>query len=212
LNLAQHVGDQPQSVNSNRAWLKKAVKLPSEPRWLRQVHGTKVLEADRIQAVEEADGSYSRNTGQVCVVLTADCLPILLCEQTGAAVAVVHAGWRGLAAGVVEAAVNALTPVAPGQLMAWLGPSIGPAAFVVGDEVRSGFIERNEIAAEAFRPAVGKGWHADLSQLARQRLMGCGVRHVYGGGFCTYTDHRQFFSYRRDGTTGRMATLIWIQT
>ena len=211
LNLAQHVGDRPESVAANRNWLKNKMGLLNEPLWLHQGHGTRVVAACVGSAPVEADGAYTGIAGPVCAVLTADCLPVLLCARSGAAVAVAHAGWRGLAAGVVEAAVGGLHSIGETQLMAWLGPAIGPLAYVVGDEVRTAFVGRDARAAEAFTPAVGNGWHADLYRLARQRLLDCGVEQIFGGGFCTHTDHHRFYSFRRDGNTGRMASMIWLQ-
>ncbi len=212
LNMAQHVGDRARSVEANRKWLNDSVGLSGQPRWLRQVHGNRIVDAGVVTATVEADGSYTRDAGKVCVVLTADCLPLLLCERLGAAVAVAHAGWRGVAAGVVEAAVASLAPAAPDQLIAWLGPAIGPMAFVVGDEVRATFLAMDMAAGDAFHPVADARWQADLYQLARLRLAGCGIREIHGGGFCTYTDERRFYSFRRNKTTGRMATLIWIQS
>ncbi|MEE8429439.1 MAG: peptidoglycan editing factor PgeF [Gammaproteobacteria bacterium] len=212
LNMARHVGDRAGSVAANRQWLHDSVGLSAQPRWLRQAHGNQIVDAGVVSAPVEADGSYTRAADTVCVVLTADCLPLLLCERFGAAVAVAHAGWRGMAAGVVEAAVASLAPVAPDQLMAWLGPAIGPIAFVVKDEVRATFLAKDVAAAEAFHPVAGDRWQADLYQLARQRLVACGVGGIHGGGFCTYTDEKRFYSFRRNKTTGRMATLIWIQS
>jgi hypothetical protein len=172
------------------------------------VHGTRIVEAAPV--VLEADGAWSATTGVVCAVLTADCLPVLLCDRRGSRVAAVHAGWRGLAAGVLEAAVTALAVPAE-DLLAWLGPAIGTDAYVVGAEVRAAFLQRERAAVAAFRPARAGTWHADLYALARQRLAGCGVPAVYGGGFCTFRDRERFYSYRRDGRTGRMASLIWLQ-
>jgi YfiH family protein len=157
-----------------------------------------------------ADAAVASRPGDVCAVLTADCLPVLMCDRAGTRVAAVHAGWRGLADGVLEAAVSALA-VAPGEILCWLGPAIGPDAFEVGPEVRERFVREGGLAAvAAFRPSVGGRWLADLFLLATQRLTVIGVRAVTGGGLCTYSDPRRFFSYRRDGVTGRMATLIWI--
>lgn len=211
MNPADHVGDDPAAVDENRSRLVKRLQLPCTPCWLRQVHGTRMVEASIDRTLPpEADGVWCQVPGAVCAVLTADCLPLLLCDRNGHRVAAVHAGWRGLAAGVVEQAVAALQR--PGEeLMAWLGPAISAAAYVVGDEVRDAFLADRAEAAAAFQPAVAGGWHADLYLLARQRLAGSGVAAVYGGEFCTYRDRIRFFSYRRDGATGRMASLIWLQ-
>lgn len=208
LNLGEHVGDDPQAVASNRRRLVDALQLPGEPAWLKQVHGCGVVEAG--QAGCEADAVVAHEPGKVCAVLTADCLPVLLCEREGRSVAALHAGWRGLADGVIEAGVAAMGLPAE-RLMAWLGPAIGPDAFEVGEEVREAFMQHDPAAASAFQPSVNEGrWMADLYRLARQRLNGLGVEAVYGGGLCTYSDPQRFFSYRRDGATGRMASLIWV--
>lgn len=202
----------PDVLAGNRRRLREALALPSEPVWLQQVHGTGVLDASRAGTAQrpEADATWTSSPGIVCAVLTADCLPVVIAEPAGAAVAVVHAGWRGLAAGVIEATVAAL-PVEANRLQAWLGPAIGPRAFEVGPEVRSAFVEVHPAAADAFRPGEGDRWWADLYRLARQRLTSLGVIRVSGGEHCTLTEPRDYFSYRRDGPgTGRMATLAWI--
>lgn len=210
LNLGDHVGDDPEAVRENRARLETALKLPATPFWLQQVHGTRVVEAAAIAAPATADAVYARNPGVVCAVLTADCLPVLLCDRAGQRVAAAHAGWRGLAAGVIEAAVAAMQ-VPARDLLAWLGPAISSAAYSVGEDVRQAFMANSAGAETAFGPAEGGRWHADLYMLARQRLAACGVSEVYGGGWCTWKDARRFYSYRRDGTTGRMANLIWLE-
>ena len=209
MNPAAHVGDAEIAVARNRSLLVSELGLPSAPYWLQQVHGNKVVAAGQGDSLPEADAAWTATPGTVCAVLTADCLPVLLCDEGGSCVAAIHAGWRGLAAGVIEQAVAAL-PVAPDRLLAWLGPAIGPLAFVVGDEVREAFIGQLASASAAFRPATAGGWHADLYRLARQRLGLLGVARVSGGGWCTYRDPERFFSYRRDSVTGRMATLIWL--
>ncbi|MGE5028196.1 MAG: peptidoglycan editing factor PgeF [Betaproteobacteria bacterium] len=210
LNLGNHVGDDPAAVAENRALLRAS--LPAEPVWLRQVHGNVVADADRVQGIPDADAVLARRSGSVCAVMTADCLSLLLCDQAGEVVAAAHAGWRGLAGGVVEATVQAMR-VAPERLLVWLGPAIGPAAFEVGDEVRQAFMAHDPQAAKAFvaNPANPQKWLADIFLLARQRLARLGVSRVYGGGLCTYTDATRFYSYRRDGATGRMATLVWLE-
>lgn len=209
MNPADHVGDDPAAVAANRAALAKALSLPSEPCWLRQVHGLQVVEAVPGSGVTEADAAWTRQTGTVCVVQTADCLPLVLCDAGGTRVAVAHAGWRGLQAGVIEATARA-AGLEGDAVLAWLGPAIGPAAFVVGDEVRQAFLDSDSGAGEAFTPAEGGRWHADLYRLARRRLARCGITRVSGGGLCSFSDAERFFSYRRDGTTGRMATLAWL--
>lgn len=209
MNLAEHVADDPLAVTENRRRLREQLELPAEPVWLQQVHGRGVVDADSAAPGAEGDGAVSRVPGHVCAVMTADCLPVLLCDRAGTRVAAIHAGWRGLADGVIEAAVAALG--LPGNnVLAWLGPAIGPQAFEVGEEVRAAFVAHTPAAAEAFRPH-GERWHADMYQLAHQRLAALGIAEVYGGGLCTYTDAARFYSYRRDGATGRMATLIWME-
>lgn len=209
LNLADHVGDDPVRVARNRALLCERLALPGEPLWLRQVHGCEVARGGVDQNGCEADAAVALVPGVVCAVLTADCLPLLLCDRAGTRAAAVHAGWRGLAAGVIEAAV-ARMQAAPADLLAWLGPAIGPDAFEVGAEVRTAFLARDPAAGAAFRPSPGGRWLADLYLLARHRLAAAGVGRISGGGLCTYTDARRFYSYRREGVTGRMASLIWI--
>jgi hypothetical protein len=207
LNLGDHVKDLPQHVATNRQLL--SAYMPSEPVWLNQVHGVRVIDAALSSCLESADASFSNRKQVVCVTMTADCLPVLLCDQAGTAVAAIHAGWRSLCDGVIEATVAAM-PVQAGQLMAWLGPAIGPEAFEVGSEVRAQFIARDARAESAFT-AKGDKWLGDLYTIARQRLQGLGVTQVYGGGRCTYNEPETFFSFRRDGDTGRMGTFIWLE-
>ena len=210
LNLGTHVGDDPAAVRANRARLRAALALAAEPLWLKQVHGVVVVDAARGGGDEpEADGAFAARPGAVCVVLTAECLAVLLCNRAGTKVAALHVGWRGLAGGVIEAGVKAMG-VPASELLAWLGPAIGPEVFEVGPEVRAVFVQHDPRAALAFRAARGGKYLADLYQLARQRLQRLGVTAVYGGGFCTVTERARFFSYRRDGVTGRMASLIWL--
>lgn len=208
LNLGDHVGDDPVAVEANRSRLSAIV--PAEPVWLKQVHGVAVADADRAESGCEADASVSRRAGKACVVMTADCLPVLLCDRAGTVVAAAHAGWRGLAAGVIEATVVAMDR--PGdELLAWLGPAIGPDAFEVGDEVRAAFVAQDPQAAAAFVPGAPGKWLADIWLLARQRLAALGIREVWGGGQCTVANRERYFSYRRDGVTGRMGTFIWLE-
>lgn len=214
LNLGDHVGDDPAAVAQNRALLR--ADLPGEPLWLKQVHGDGVADAGSALGVPDADAALARQPGKVCAVMTADCLPVLLCDQAGTVVAAAHAGWRGLAGGVVEATVRAMG-VAPQELLAWLGPAIGPAAFEVGEEVRQAFMAHDPQAVKAFAPLSTQHsglstqkWLADIFLLARQRLALLGVTRVHGGGLCTYADAERFYSYRRDHATGRMASLIWL--
>ncbi len=207
LNLGAHCGDNPDHVNQNRELLNGL--LPSSPRWLRQVHGTTVCDWNDINHPDiEADAIVSNQPGQVCAVLTADCLPVLFCNKAGTKVAAAHAGWRGLAAGVLESTILAMDSE-PSQLMAWMGPAIGPNAFEVGQDVYEVFTDLNSDNRSAFR-AYEDRWFADLYELARMALSRVGVERVYGGQYCTYSDPEKFFSYRRDGSTGRMASLIWL--
>ncbi|MDO9243254.1 MAG: peptidoglycan editing factor PgeF [Rhodocyclaceae bacterium] len=240
-NLADHVGDDPAAVAANRRLLR--AHLPAEPAWLRQVHGTQCIDAERPGKNTEADASFTRAPGVVCAVLTADCLPLLLCDERGSVVAAAHAGWRGLADGVIEATVAALG--VPGErLMAWLGPAIGPMNFEVGSEVRDAFLAHDAAAATAFMPGAAGKWLCNIYLLARQRLARLGVRRITsadknspprsqprlaaphlqrgqsadvglgrpGADFCTVRDAERFYSYRRDGVTGRQACLIWIDS
>lgn len=207
LNLGDHVGDAPLLVAHNRQLL--AALLPSEPVWLNQVHGVVVADAGAAACRPQADACVSTRPGAVCVVMTADCLPLLLCDDSGSVVGAAHAGWRGLCDGVIEQTVHSMN-VAPATLMAWLGPAIGPQAFEVGDEVRAAFVARQQEAADAFVPGAPGKWFADIYRLARLRLNALGVTRIYGGGLCTCTDRARFFSYRRDGATGRMGTFIWL--
>ena len=207
-NRAAHVEDDPLAVEQNRQLLMQALQLPSEPVWLNQVHGVTVINAaDKNHP--DADAAYTELKNTVCTVMTADCLPVLFCNRTGTRVAAAHAGWRGLEAGVLEATVEALGE-APENLHAWLGPAIGPAHFEVGDEVKLAFERHLPEAAEAFVATRPGHWLADIYLLARQRLHHQGIASVSGGGLCTYEDAQRFYSYRRDGKTGRMASLIWM--
>lgn len=208
-NLANHVEDDPQIVTANRALLGQ--HLPMEPLWLTQVHGTTVVNAACTCPYAEADASVARTPYRLCTIMTADCLPVLFCDKTGTAVGAAHAGWRGLHAGVLEATIKAMQ-VPTESILAWLGPAIGPEAFEVGNDVRDAFLAHNPAASSAFLPGSHEGkWLGNLYQLARQRLSACGVQQVYGGDRCTYTEQDTFFSYRRDGKTGRMASLIWLE-
>ena len=242
LNLGDHVGDEPARVAANRALLREALRLPAEPLWLEQVHGCDVADGwggdrgsgwgagwesgeFRVSSGEalsagcdtgggrcpQADAAVAREPGRVCVVMTADCLPVLLCDDSGGVVAAAHAGWRGLLDGVIEATVASMR-VAPQQVRAWLGPAIGPASFEVGPEVRERFCAVSAQAEVGFVAGVGGRWLADLYLLARQRLSSVGVQRISGGEHCTFRDQERFFSYRRDGRTGRMASLIWMES
>lgn len=207
-NLGDHVGDDPAAVAENRRRLKVAAGLPSEPYWLSQVHGIRVANLDSPAAPGDADAAIARASSKVCAILTADCLPVLLASGSGDTVAAAHAGWRGLAAGVIEATVRAMG-VPPSSLVAWLGPAIGPKHFEVGTEVRDAFIVEDPQAGEAFEPNARGRFMADLRMLAHQRLQVLGVSHIFGGRECTFTQADRYYSHRRDGITGRQATLIW---
>ena len=208
LNLGSHVGDSPNAVEENRQRL--CALLPEAPVWLEQVHGTRVVEMEAAVNAQRADAIVSRTAGRVCAIMTADCLPVVLCARDGAVVAAAHAGWRGLCDGVLENTVASMK-VSPSALMAWFGVAIGPSAFEVGGEVRAAFLAKDARATDAFKPSPKpEKWLADLYLLATQRLHACGVQAVFGGGDCTVGDGARFFSYRRDGVTGRMATCISI--
>jgi len=215
LNLGDHVGDDPSTVKQNRALLQRI--LPDKPQWLKQAHGTTPVRVDDYDCAGpyEGDAALSRRVRKVCAVLVADCLPVLFCDHAGTVAGVIHAGWRGMAAGVIERTVSEIGGIGSidTRIMAWLGPAIGPNHFEVGEEVRQAFIKHDKKAALAFFPhnlrSDGK-WFADLFLLARQRLKKAGITEIYGGDECTFSDPARFFSYRRDGNTGRMAGLIWL--
>jgi YfiH family protein len=219
LNLGAHVGDEAAAVAENRRRVRAQLRLPEEPVWMEQVHGIEVLdldlkagvgrlEAHRCAAGIAADAALTSRAGPICAVQVADCMPVLLAVRDGSAVAAVHAGWRGLAAGVLERTVKRLA-VEPGRLIAWLGPAIGQAHFEVGEEVRRAFLAHDAGAASAFAANPRGRWQCDLAGLARRRLAALGIAAVFGGSWCTYADAARFFSYRRDGRCGRMAALIW---
>ena len=226
LNLGTHVGDDPETVRRNRECLRAA--LPAEPLWLSQVHGTRVLDADGPLPTDglppEADAAVTRTPGRVLAVMTAGCLPVLLADRAGTVVAVAHAGWRGLAAGVIENAVRAMNVsggAKDGDIVAWLGPAIGPRAYEVGSDVRDAFVFGDSVAhdsahadpaaIDAFEARANGKYLADLYHLARRRLERVGVTDVHGGDACTFGERERFFSFRRDGQTGRMASLIWLE-
>ena len=210
LNLGDHVGDDPYLVARNRMIVGDVLQLPTEPLWLQQVHGIDVTRMDVGDCYPQGDASIALRTGQVCVIMTADCLPVLFCDKAGTRVGAAHAGWRGLQAGVLENTLAALA-ADPANILAWLGPAIGPTAFEVGAEVREAFMQDHPTAEQAFKPSTYAGkWLADIYMLARQRLNLAGVSDIYGGDLCTYTDAKRFFSYRRDGQTGRMGSFIWM--
>lgn len=216
LNLGSHVGDAAEAVAENRRRVRAFLELPAEPAWLEQIHGAGVVDLDQVDldrsaAPARADAAVARRPGKVCAILVADCMPVLFAAVDGSAIGAAHAGWRGLAAGVLEATVAALA-IPPSKLMAWLGPSIGQQAFEVGDDVRDAFVGQDAGAAEAFSPNPRGRWQCDLEALVRRRLTALGVRSVHGGGWCTYSDAARFFSYRRDGRCGRMAALVWLRS
>lgn len=209
LNLGTHVGDELTKVEQNRAWLTQQTQMPSAPVWLNQTHSTVVAEVNSpTEQVLDADGLFTQSRGVVCSAMTADCLPVLLTNLQGTQVAAVHAGWRGLVNGIVEQAVAKFD----GEVMAWVGPAIGAQAFEVGKDVVDAFVAVDPKALSAFTPRQQQGkWLADMSQLVTQRLNRVGVTQVYYSELCTYQDPTRFYSYRRDGVTGRQATFIWIE-
>ena len=209
-NVAQHVGDCAQRVDRNRSILIEKAALPSAPIWLNQVHGTELIDGSLAAHNLDADGSYSCERGVICAVMTADCLPVLIADKKGEYVAAVHAGWRGLRDGIIEKAVQQ-SNLPPERLQVWLGPAIGATAFEVGDEVYEGFVKRYPEASKAFKANLPGKWLADIYQLARTALKHVGVNHCYGGEFCTFSDVDRFYSYRREGITGRMVSLIWLK-
>lgn len=213
LNLAAHVGDDVQHVIKNRQFLYDTLHLPGEPCWLDQRHSTQVMELSAANGSSpvQADAVYTTAQGVVCAVLTADCLPVLFCDRTGSCIAVAHAGWRGLLNGVLENTLGAL-PVETSGLLCWLGPAIGPGKFEVGEELRHKFVGKDPVHEPAFQAGKAGKYLADAYQIAKNILTAKGVQAVFGGEYCTYTQSRKFFSYRRDGITGRMATLIWLRS
>ena len=206
-NLGLRADDDPRAVAANRAALRE--HLPQDPVWLKQVHGASAVRADAVTDSPEADAAYTRRAETVCAVMVADCMPVLLCDTQASVVAIAHAGWRGLSSGVIENTIAAMG-VKANDLLAFLGPAIGPAAFEVGADVRDAFLAADAAAAAAFTPHREGKWLADLFLLGGQRLARAGVHRIYGGGLCTFSDPARFYSYRRDRTTGRMAALIWL--
>jgi len=206
LNPAMHVGDEAHLVHVNRQQIKEMLALPSEPVWLEQIHSNRVVAAAKSQLLQQADASYTDLAGVVCAVMTADCLPLLLCDVDGTQVAAIHAGWRGLLAGIIG---NTVACLKNRDLLVWLGPAIGPESFEVGSEVRAAFLEKSAEFSSAFKEQDNGKWLADIYQMARIELQALGINKVFGGNFCTVTEQDRFYSYRRDKVTGRMATLIW---
>ena len=208
LNLGSHVGDETAAVAGNRRLVREALQLPTEPLWLQQEHGARVIDADAPGDAGPADAAVTRESQRVLAILVADCMPVLFASRDGSVLGAAHAGWRGLAAGVLEATVRAMR-IDPRDVQAWLGPAIGPAHFEVGPEVRAAFVAHEPLAAAAFGANSRGRWQCDLEQLARARLGALGLECVSSAGLCTYAQAAQCFSYRRDGRTGRMAALIW---
>jgi len=208
LNLGMHVGDDPVSVQRNRDLLQRQAQMPAAPVWLNQTHSTVVAVIDKpTSEVLDADGVITSAPNVVCSAMTADCLPVLITNTQGTQVAAVHAGWRGLAGGIVENALEKFS----GDVMLWLGPAIGPEAFEVGEDVLQAFLDHDSKAGEAFVPGNQKGkWWANMATLTRLRMAKLGIDQVFDSGLCTYQDPKRFYSYRRDGVTGRQATFIWI--
>ncbi|WP_340121625.1 peptidoglycan editing factor PgeF [Methylobacter svalbardensis] len=206
LNPAMHVGDDADLVTQNRQIIKGLLGLPGDPVWLDQIHSHRAVQAVTSEPLQQADASYTSESGIVCAVMTADCLPLLVCSTDGSQVAAIHAGWRGLLTGVISNTVSAMQQ---SDLLVWLGPAIGPDCFEVGAEVRDAFLAKSAVFIPAFKPQSNGKWLADIYQLARIDLGLLGIDKVYGGGFCTVTEQERFYSYRRDKETGRMATLIW---
>lgn len=209
LNMGTHVGDTLSIVSRNREHLTQLGNVPDQPLWLNQIHGTEVIHASHWHADVDADAIYSDQTAQVCAIITADCLPVLFTDKHGQQVAAAHAGWRGLLHGVLENTVNQFKGLNR-DILVWLGPAIGPEQFEVGKDVYEAFIAHSPQAREAFVAINNTHYLADIYQLAKQRLSALGITQISGGNFCTASDNDRFFSYRRDGVTGRMASLIWI--
>ncbi|HAO25204.1 MULTISPECIES: peptidoglycan editing factor PgeF [unclassified Methylophaga] len=209
LNLGDHVGDEPALVIANRQRLIQSASLPATPLWLKQTHSSNVIEANQWQVNVEADAIFCDSANTVCAIMTADCLPVLMTDKSGSQVAAIHAGWRGLQAGIIENTLAQFNmPLS--EIIVWLGPAIGPQAFEVGPEVKSAFMASDGNAESAFTATHSDRFLADIYLLARQRLSAQGVTAIYGGDYCTYSEKDRFFSFRRDGVTGRMASLIWI--
>ena len=206
LNPAAHVGDDTDRVRQNRRIIREMLDLPDEPVWLDQVHSNRAVKALKTTSLQQADASYTDEPSIVCAVMTADCLPLLVCSSDGTQVAAIHAGWRGLLAGVIS---NTVAAMQKQVFLVWLGPAIGPDCFEVGSEVRDAFLHKSMEFNPAFKAQSNSKWLADIYQLARVELSAIGITKVYGGTHCTFTEHERFYSYRRDAQTGRMATLIW---
>ena len=209
LNLGNRNADSAENIAANRKILRTAMQLPNEPYWINQTHSTIAITIDHDYKITEADASFTTETNCICVVNTADCLPLLVCDREGTAVAAIHAGWRGLLDGVIENTLDLFTQT-PDEILVWLGPAIGPEVYEVGDEVRTQFIEHDPQAELAFKPSPNERWLMNIYLLARQRINKKGITAIYGGEFCTYTQNDQFFSHRRDSKTGRQCSLIYL--
>ena len=210
-NLSHTVGDDFNAVQQNRECLAEELQLPHQPNWLEQVHGTRAILCGAQETYPKADAYYTNQPKQVCAVLTADCLPILVCDQQGQEVAAIHAGWKGILAGIIDSTINSLKSK-PKNLLVWFGPAIGPKHFEVDDEFRLAFMAKDPQNSANFRQISTTKWLADIYGLARNNLAKCGISQIYGGDLCTVEDRQRFYSYRRDNKTGRMASLIWIDT
>lgn len=208
-NLGTHVGDEPKTVIKNRDYLVDVAQLPESPRWLNQIHGTRVINSNDWQLDIDADAIFSQQNNHICTIMTADCLPLLLCNKQGDTVAAIHAGWRGLAAGIIEKTIAEFR-CSPQDILVWLGPAIGPNQFEVGTDVYQNFTQHSAKASQAFQQTDAAHYLADIYLLARQRLTALGITAIFGGDLCTASDKQHFFSYRRDNITGRMASMIWI--
>lgn len=209
LNLADHVGDNLNDVSKNRKLLQKNLHLRKPIIWLKQIHGNIIISADHPTDCLEADAIYSRTKQTICAIQTADCLPVLVCSSSNYCVAAIHAGWKGLSAGIIETTMDTLA-LPPNDILVWLGPAISPKAFIVGEKVLQTFVENDSAAISAFEPLGNKQWQANLYKLAQQRLHKLGITAIFGGNYCTFSDKDRFFSFRRDKITGRMLSLIWI--
>jgi polyphenol oxidase len=211
MNLAMHVGDNAEHVFQNRILLKEFLSLPGEPHWLEQIHSNKVLNLTTETDVHPADGAYTNHQNQVCGVLTADCLPLLICNTAGTEIAAIHVGWRGFSTNIISSALNNFS-AKPEDLIAWIGPYISASHYEVGEDVRTACLRIINDPEDAFIQSRPGHWFADLKKLVMVQLRSTGLQEIHGGEYCTYTDNQHFYSYRRDGITGRIASLIWMHT
>jgi len=208
LNLAHHVDDEPDAVQANRDLLQQQFHLPHTVKWLQQIHSTQAIAADTIENGTKADALYTNKANTICAVLTADCLPILVCNKQGDKIAAIHAGWRGLASGIIQTTLEKLAEPAD-HLLLWFGPAIGARHYQVGQDFYDTFLSISPMMQQAFKQTSPTHWHADIYALAKLQCEQLGIKHIYGGEHCTFADSTHFYSHRRDGTTGRMASLIW---